>query len=105
MESQFGDMIVSKRIVALTLAGLLSSCPLFAIAAEKGVQGSAAPPSAIPGLNQGGSESKVDKREKNDQQPSKSSSGTNQEPSEKNGASRDGENGEEVKQQTRTQDD
>lgn len=58
------DSKMNKKIATLTLTGLLSACSLYALAAES-TQGSALPPAAIPGINQGkGSDSNENKAEK-----------------------------------------
>ncbi len=60
--------------MALGLTAFVSICPLFALAAEK-TGGSSAPPTAMPGVNQGGSESKEDKADKKGEEASGSNSG------------------------------
>jgi hypothetical protein len=66
--------VMNKKIVALGLAGLVSVCPLFSLAAEK-TGASSAPPTAIPGVNQGGSASNEDKADKKGEEASGSNSG------------------------------
>ncbi|WP_166219693.1 hypothetical protein [Pseudomonas atagonensis] len=65
---------MNKKIIAFGLVGLFSICPLFSMAADK-TGGSSVPPSAIPGVNQGGSESKEDKADKKGEEASGSNSG------------------------------
>lgn len=70
---------MNKKIAALTLTGLLSSCSLYAHAAES-TQGSALPPAAMPGINQGkGSESNEDNTDKKGEEAAGSNSGANAE--------------------------
>lgn len=62
---------MNTKIAALTLAGLLSSCSLYALAAEKTTTGTAVPPAALPGLNQGQApESNEDKASKKGEESS-----------------------------------
>lgn len=76
---------MNKTIVVLGLAGLLSTCPLLAFSADKSA-GSAAPPSGIPGINQGGSESNTDKADKKGEESSGSNSGAENHETEKDAA-------------------
>ena len=68
------DNLMNKRMIAIGLASLLSLCPLFSLAAEKTGE-SSVPATAIPGVNQGGSESKEDKADKKGEEASGSNSG------------------------------
>ncbi|WP_213936710.1 hypothetical protein [Pseudomonas sp. dw_612] len=71
---------MNRRIAALTLSGLLSSCPLFALAVEKTTAESAVPPTVIPGVNQSGSsEADEDKASKKGEEASGSNSGASSE--------------------------
>lgn len=65
---------MNKRIAIFGLAGLLSIAPLLSLAAEK-TAGSAAPPTAMPGVNHGGSHAKEDKADKKGEEASGSNSG------------------------------
>lgn len=71
--------IMNRKIAAITLAGLLSACPLFASAATKTADESAAPPTALPGVNQAGkaqsNADKADKADKKGEEASGSNSG------------------------------
>ncbi|MHC8290409.1 hypothetical protein ACYZUD_27080 [Pseudomonas sp. XS1P51] len=90
---------MNKQIVALTLAGLLSTCSLYALAAEKTTAGSAVPPAALPGLNQAqGSESNEDKANKKGEESSGSNSGADSQTLEKDSGSSDSSTNEENKQ-------
>lgn len=71
---------MNRRIAALTLSGLLSSCPLFALAVEKTAAESAVPPTVLPGVNQSGSsKSDEDKASKKGEEASGSNSGASSE--------------------------
>ncbi|MGF6208254.1 hypothetical protein [Pseudomonas frederiksbergensis] len=71
---------MNRRIAALTLSGLLSSCPLFSLAVEKTGAESAVPPTVLPGINQSGSsKSDEDKASKKGEEASGSNSGSNSE--------------------------
>ena len=77
---------MNPKIAALTLAGLLSSCPLYALAAEKTTTGTAVPPAALPGLNQGqGAES--NKASKKGEESSGANSGADSKTLEKDSGS------------------
>ena len=65
---------MNKRMIAIGLASLVSLCPLFSLATEK-AGGSSAPPTVMPGVNQGGSASKEDKADKKGEEASGSNSG------------------------------
>jgi hypothetical protein len=65
---------MNNKMTVIGLAGLISICPLFALAVEK-TSGSSVPPTAIPGVNQGGSESKEEKANKKGEEASGSNSG------------------------------
>lgn len=65
---------MNKKIAVCGLAGLLSMSPLFSLAAEP-TAGSSMPPTAIPGVNHGNSESKDDKADKKGEEASGSNSG------------------------------
>jgi hypothetical protein len=53
---------MNSKIAAITLTGLLAACPLLASAATKTADESAAPPTALPGVNQAGkAQSNADK--------------------------------------------
>jgi hypothetical protein len=78
----------NKRVTALTLAGLLSFCPLFALAVEK-TGASAVPPAALPGVNQGGTEAKEDKADKKGEEASGANSGADAETLERDAESKD----------------
>jgi hypothetical protein len=65
---------MNKRIAVCGIAGLLLISPIFSLAAEK-TAGAATPPAAMPGVNQGGSESKEDKADKKGEEASGSNSG------------------------------
>ncbi|UZE14766.1 hypothetical protein [Pseudomonas sp. B21-053] len=71
---------MNRRIAALTLSGLLSSCPLFALAVEKATAESAVPPTVLPGVNQSGSsKADEDKASKKGEEASGSNSGADSE--------------------------
>ena len=65
---------MNKRMIAIGLASLVSLCPLFSLATEQ-TGGSSAPPTVMPGVNQGGSQSKEDKADKKGEEASGSNSG------------------------------
>lgn len=65
---------MNNKMAVIGLAALISICPLFALAVEK-TGGSSVPPTAIPGVNQGGSESKEEKADKKGEEASGSNSG------------------------------
>ncbi|MCL9802953.1 hypothetical protein QZR14_12025 [Pseudomonas sp. rhizo66] len=77
---------MNKRMIAIGLASLVSLCPLFSLAAEK-TGGSSAPPTVMPGVNQGGSESKEDKADKKGEEASGSNSGAEAHETQKDAAS------------------
>lgn len=78
---------MNTKIAALTLAGLLSSCSFYALAAEK-TTGSAVPPAALPGLNQGQAvESNKDKASKKGEESSGANSGADSKTLEKDSGS------------------
>lgn len=80
--------MINRKIAALTLVGLLSSCSLYAFAAEPTKQGSAVPPAAIPGINQAhGAESNEDKANKKGEEAAGSNSGADSQTQEKEAAS------------------
>ena len=80
---------MNKKIAALTLTSLLSACSLYALAAES-TQGTALPPAAIPGINQGkGSGSNEDKAEQKGEKAPGSASGSNAEDQSKEEKSQD----------------
>lgn len=80
---------MNTKIAALTLAGLLSSCSFYALAAEKTTTtGSAVPPAALPGLNQGqDAESNKDKASKKGEESSGANSGADSKTLEKDSGS------------------
>lgn len=90
--------MINRKMAALTLAGLMSSCSLFALAGETTKQGSAVPPAAIPGLNQPqGAESNEEKADKIGEEAAGSNSGADSQALEKgaqssNNSKEDGEN-------------
>lgn len=77
---------MNKQMIAIGLASLVSLCPLFSLAAEK-TGGSSAPPTVMPGVNQGGSESKEDKADKKGEEASGSNSGAEAHETQKDAAS------------------
>ncbi|VVN73978.1 hypothetical protein [Pseudomonas fluorescens] len=79
---------MNTKIAALTLAGLLSSCSFYALATEKTTTGSAVPPAALPGLNQGqDAESNKDKASKKGEESSGANSGADSKTLEKDSGS------------------
>ncbi|WP_137806366.1 hypothetical protein [Pseudomonas sp. G(2018)] len=75
---------MNRKMAALTLAGLMSSCSFFTQAAETTKQGSAVPPAAIPGLNQAqGAESNEEKADKIGEEAAGSNSGADSQALEK----------------------
>lgn len=82
--------MMNRKITALTLASLLSSCPLFALAAEATQQGSALPPAAIPGINQGQpAKPKAESASKKGEEAAGSNSGTDEQTMKKESSSSD----------------
>lgn len=80
--------MMNRNLAVLTLAGLLSSGSLYALAAETTKQGSALPPTALPGINQAqGAESNEDKADKKGEEASGSNSGADSKTLEKEAAS------------------
>ncbi len=76
--------MMNRKMAALTLAGLMSSCSFFTLAAETTKQGSAVPPAAIPGLNQAqGAESNEEKADKIGEEAAGSNSGADSQALEK----------------------
>ena len=68
--------MMNRTIAALTIAGLVSACSLFAFAAEKVTEDAAVPPAALPGINQAqGDESNEDKADKKGEEAAGSNSG------------------------------
>lgn len=65
---------MNKRMIAIGFASLVSLCPLLSLATEQ-TGGSSAPQTVMPGVNQGGSESKDDKADKKGEEASGSNSG------------------------------
>lgn len=79
---------MNTKFAALTLAGLLSSCSFYALAAEKTTTGSAVPPAALPVLNQGqGAESNKEKASKKGEESSGANSGADSKSLEKDSGS------------------
>ncbi|WP_397448655.1 hypothetical protein [Pseudomonas sp. NA-150] len=75
---------MNRKITAIVLTGLLSSCSFVALAAEKTAAGSPAPTTSAPGSNQArGAESKEDKASKKGEEASGSNSGADAEMMEK----------------------
>lgn len=69
-------LIMNRKIAAITLTGLLAACPLFASAVGQTADESAAPPTALPGVNQAGkAQSNADKADKKGEEASGSNSG------------------------------
>ena len=58
---------MNKKIAALSLASLLVASPVYVLASEQNTAGSAAPPTAMPGVNQSKSSKANDEK---DQDPS-----------------------------------
>ena len=82
---------MNRTIAALTITGLVSTCSLFAFAAEKVTEDSAVPPAALPGINQAqGSESKEDKADKKGEEAAGSNSGAEAEETDKDAATSSG---------------
>ncbi len=73
---------MNRKVAALTLAGLLSTSFAFA--------SSAVPPTAIPGVNQGGTESREDKTDKKGEEASGSNSGAESHETDKDSAGSSG---------------
>lgn len=87
---------MNSKIAALTLASLLSVCSLYTLAAEKVTEDATIPPSALPGLNQGG-ESNKEKADKKGEEAAGSNSGAESEEIEKDAASSSGSGDEKTK--------
>jgi hypothetical protein len=69
-------LIMNRKTAAITLTGLLAACPLFASAVGQTADESAAPPTALPGVNQAGkAQSNADKADKKGEEASGSNSG------------------------------
>lgn len=80
---------MNRKIAALMLAGLLPICSLYSLAAEKTTEDATIPPSALPGLNQGG-ESNEEKADKKGEEAAGSNSGAESEEMDKDAASSSG---------------
>ena len=79
---------MNRTIAALTIAGLVSACSLFAFAAEKVTEDA---PAALPGINQAqGTESKEEKADKKGEEAAGSNSGADAEATDKDAATSSG---------------
>ncbi|MHC8387288.1 hypothetical protein ACYZTM_04370 [Pseudomonas sp. MDT2-39-1] len=76
---------MNSKIAALMLAGLLPICSVYSLAAEKNTEDATIPPSALPGLNQGG-ESNAEKADKKGEEAAGSNSGAESEEMDKDAA-------------------
>ena len=82
---------MNRKIAALTFAGLLAVCAFPTLAAGQSTAGSTVPPTAIPGVNQGGgSESREDKADTKGEEASGSNSGADAKATEKDAATSSG---------------
>ena len=80
-----GNDVMNKQMIAIGLASLLSMGPLLSVAAEKTAD-SSAPPTAMPGVNHGGSGSGQDKADKKGEEASGSNSGAESHETQKDAA-------------------
>lgn len=79
--------MMNNKIAAITLAGLLAACPYLVLAADGSAEESTTPPTAIPGINQGGmSESNEEKASKKGEEASGSNSGAESHETDKDAA-------------------
>jgi hypothetical protein len=87
---------MNRKIASLMLAGLLSVYSLYSLAAEKNTEDVTIPPSALPGLNQGG-ESNKEKADKKGKEAASSNSGAESKEMEKDAATSSGSGDEQTK--------
>ncbi|MGL6246190.1 hypothetical protein [Pseudomonas sp.] len=80
---------MNSKIAAFMLTGLLSIYSIYSLATEKNTEDATIPPSALPGLNQGG-ESNEEKADKKGEEASGSNSGAESEEMEKDAATSSG---------------
>lgn len=81
---------MNRNLVALALAGLVATCTFTAQATDE-TSGSVAPPTALPGVNQGqGAESKEDKADKKGEEAAGSNSGADSHATEKDASTSSG---------------
>ncbi|WPN44817.1 MULTISPECIES: hypothetical protein [unclassified Pseudomonas] len=79
---------MNRKIAALTLASLLSTGSVLALATEKNVHEHTLPPDAVPGVNKAqGPESNEEKADKKGEESSGSNSGAESHETEKDAAS------------------
>jgi hypothetical protein len=78
---------MNKTFATLTLASLLAVCSLSTLAADKS---SAVPPTAIPGVNQAGAETKEEKADKKGEEASGGNAGADASATEKDDATSSG---------------
>jgi hypothetical protein len=81
---------MNRNLVALALAGLVATCTFTALATDE-TSGSVAPPTALPGVNQGHSSgSNEEKADKKGEEAAGSNSGADSQATEKDASTSSG---------------